>query len=58
MVVFEGNKQAVFINVDGNLRPEQLSLIGERLHLEELKKAGAHTAKEEAKRKAKEEKNR
>ncbi|HWQ93801.1 MAG TPA: DUF4252 domain-containing protein [Clostridia bacterium] len=48
VVVFEGNKQAVFINVDGNLRPEQLSLIGERLHIEELKKAGTHTKKDRA----------
>lgn len=39
-VVFEGNKQAVFINVDGNIKPEQLSMLGERFHMEELKKAG------------------
>jgi hypothetical protein len=44
LVVFEGNKQAVFINVDGNIRPEQLSMLGERLHMEELKKAGELSA--------------
>jgi hypothetical protein len=40
VTVFEEGKQAVFINVVGNVRPDQLSLLGERLHIEELKKAG------------------
>jgi hypothetical protein len=36
VTVFEEGKQAVFINVVGNVRPDQLSLLGERLHIEEL----------------------
>lgn len=40
VVVMEQKKQAVFINVVGNIRPEQLSMLGERLHLESVKKAG------------------
>jgi hypothetical protein len=41
LVVMEGAKQeAVFINVVGNIRPEQISMLGERLHMDELKKAG------------------
>lgn len=37
LVMLEGTKQAVFINVDGDIKPEQLALIGERFHLEPLK---------------------
>jgi hypothetical protein len=41
LMVMEGAKQeAVFINVVGNIRPEQIAMLGERLHVEELKKAG------------------
>lgn len=40
VVVLEDNKQAVFVNVAGNIRPEQLSLLGDRLHIDALKKAG------------------
>jgi hypothetical protein len=40
VTVLEEGKQAVFINVVGNIRPDQLSLLGERFRIEELKKAG------------------
>jgi hypothetical protein len=40
VTVMDGNKQAVFVNVVGNIKPEQLSMIGERLHIEPLKKLG------------------
>jgi hypothetical protein len=40
IVVLEGEKQAVFVNVVGNIKPEQLSMLGDRLHIDELKKAG------------------
>lgn len=45
VTVMDGNKQAVFVNVVGNIKPEQLSLIGERLHIEPLKKLGQATEK-------------
>jgi hypothetical protein len=37
VTVMDGNKQAVFVNIVGNLKPEQLSMVGERLHIEPLK---------------------
>ena len=37
VVVMEGKKQAVFVNIVGDIRPEQLTMIGERLHIEPLK---------------------
>ena len=40
VTVMEGNKQAVFVNVVGNIKPEQLAMVGERLHIEPLKKLG------------------
>jgi hypothetical protein len=40
VTVLDGNKEAVLINVAGDLPPEKLSLIGERFNLEPLKKAG------------------
>lgn len=47
VTVMEGNKQAVFINVVGDIRPEQLSLLGERLHIEPLKNLGRESGKSE-----------
>lgn len=38
VVVLEGEKEAVFINVVGNIRPEQLSKVGEKFNIEPLKK--------------------
>ena len=37
VVVVEGKKQAVFVNIVGNIRPEQLTMLAERLHIEPLK---------------------
>ncbi len=38
VVVVEGKKQAVFVNIVGDIRPEQLTMLGERLQIEPLKK--------------------
>ncbi len=46
VTVIDGNKQAVFINVVGDIKPEQLSLIGEKLYIDALKNAGRHTQAE------------
>ena len=35
-VMDEGKNEAVFINVVGNIRPEQMGLVGERLNLKRL----------------------
>jgi hypothetical protein len=40
VTVMDGKKQAVFVNIVGEIRPEQVSMLGERLHLDPLKKAG------------------
>jgi hypothetical protein len=40
VTVMDGNKQAVFVNVVGNIKPEQLALVGDRLNIEPLKKLG------------------
>jgi hypothetical protein len=45
VTVVEGDKQAVFVNVVGNIKPEQLSMLGERLQIEPLKKIGEATKK-------------
>jgi len=38
VTVIEGNQEAVFVNVVGNLQPEKLATLGERFDLEPLKK--------------------
>ena len=38
VVVFDGKKEAVFVNIVGDVRPEQLTMLGERLQIEPLKK--------------------
>lgn len=38
-VVDEG-REAVFVNVVGDIRPEKIATLGERLHIEPLKRAG------------------
>ena len=40
LVLFAGKDQAVFANVVGDIKPEQLALLGERLHIEPLKNLG------------------
>jgi predicted RNA-binding protein with RPS1 domain len=46
VVVIDGSKQAVFANVVGDIRPEQLAMLGEKLNIEPLKKIG-EAAKEQ-----------
>ena len=38
VTVVEGTKEAVLVNIVGNLNPEKLAMIGERFHIEHLKK--------------------
>jgi hypothetical protein len=40
VTVMDSNKQAVFVNVVGDIRPEQLAMLGDRLHIEPLKHLG------------------
>ena len=40
VTVLEGNKQPVLINIVGDIKPEQLAEIGEKLGIDPLKKAG------------------
>lgn len=40
VVVLDGKNQAVFINVVGDIKPEQLAMLGEKLHIDPLKKIG------------------
>jgi hypothetical protein len=40
VMVMDGKKEAVFINVVGDIKPEQLSMIGEKLGIDPLKKIG------------------
>ena len=47
VVVVDGGKQAVFVNVVGDLKPEQLSMLGETLHIDPLKKLGHQVEKSE-----------
>ena len=44
-LVNEGNRQAVFVNIVGEIKPEQVAMIGEKLHLDPLKKIGEATEK-------------
>jgi hypothetical protein len=40
VMVMDGNKEAVFVNVVGDIKPEQLAMLGDKLHIDPLKKAG------------------
>ena len=40
MTVIESNREAVFINIVGNIKPEKIAVIGERFNIEPLKKIG------------------
>lgn len=40
VMVIDGSKQAVFVNIVGDIKPDQIAMLGEKLHIESLKKAG------------------
>ncbi len=40
VTVIQGGKEAVLINVVGDIRPEQISVLGDRFNIEPLKKVG------------------
>ena len=39
-VVIDGNEHAVFVNIVGDINPEQLAMLGDKLHIDPLKKIG------------------
>jgi len=45
VVVMEGDKQAVFVNVVGDIRPEQVSKLAEKFNIEPLKKIAPQISK-------------
>jgi len=47
ILVTEGKREAVFINIVGDIKPGQLALLGEKLHIDPLKKAARATEKTE-----------
>lgn len=47
VVVIDGGKEAVFVNVVGDIKPEQLSMLGEKLHIDPLRKIGHEVEKAE-----------
>jgi hypothetical protein len=48
VTVMDGSKQAVFVNIVGDIKPEQLAMLGEKLHLDPLKKLGGVTVTPES----------
>lgn len=40
VTVIDGNREAVFINIVGDLKPEKIAMVGERLNIEPLKQVG------------------
>jgi len=48
VMVMEDNKEAVFVNVVGDIKPEQLAMLGGKLHIDPLKNAGKMWKKEKA----------
>jgi Na+-translocating ferredoxin:NAD+ oxidoreductase RnfG subunit len=45
VIVIDADKQAVFVNVVGDIKPEQLSMLGEKLHIDPLKEIGHEVEK-------------
>ncbi len=39
-VVLDGKDEAVFVNVVGSIKPDQLAMLGDKLHIDPLKKLG------------------
>ena len=52
-LVMDGNQHAVFVNIVGDIKPEQLAMIGEKLHIDPLKTIGRAAEKREGKAKEK-----
>jgi hypothetical protein len=40
VTILDGNREAVLVNIVGNIKPEQVALLGERFNIEPLKKVG------------------
>jgi hypothetical protein len=40
VLVKDGKEAAVFVNIVGDIKPEQLAMLGEKLHIDPLKRAG------------------
>ena len=49
VTVLDGDKEAVFVNIVGNIKPEQVATLGEKMNIEPLKKFGDTKKKEEKK---------
>lgn len=45
VVVIDGGKEAVLVNVVGDIKPDQLSMLGDKLNIDPLKKLGHQTEK-------------
>jgi len=54
VVVFDNNEHAVFINIVGDIKPEQLALLGDKLNIDPLKQMGGLGGKGQKNKKAKE----
>jgi len=52
-VVLDGKQDAVFANVVGDIKPEQLAMLGEKFHIDPLKQIGLDAQKTEPKPKDK-----
>ena len=50
VTVLDGKKEAVLINVVGDIKPEQLGMLGERFNIDPLKKVGHKLEKKSAKK--------
>ena len=46
IVALDGKQQAVFVNIVGNIKPEQIGTVGERFNIDPLKKFGQTAEKE------------
>ena len=49
VTILSGDKEAVVVNVVGNLKPDQLAKLGARLNLDSMKKAGEFLEKKDGK---------
>ena len=47
VTVLDGDKEAVFVNIVGNIKPEQVATLGEKMNIEPLKKFAAPPKKAE-----------